>query len=56
MSRKDPYRFCPYCRAWLIEDVHGGRPRLVCSNEGCGFIHWNNPIPVVAGIVERDGT
>ena len=35
--------------------MHGGRLRLACPKDGCGYVHWNNPIPVVAGIVERNG-
>ena len=33
----------------------GGRLRRVCPDEGCGYIHWNNPLPVVAAIVEYEG-
>jgi len=49
------FKFCPRCRAPLVEAERGGRVRLVCADEGCGFVHWNNPVPVVAAIVERDG-
>jgi len=49
------FTYCPRCRARLIEAERGGRTRLVCPEDGCGFVHWNNPIPVVAAIVERDG-
>ncbi len=28
--------------------------RLVCSSDNCEFVHWNNPTPVVAAIVEHD--
>lgn len=31
-----------------------GRDRLMCPDGQCGFVHWNNPIPVVAAIVEHD--
>jgi NADH pyrophosphatase NudC (nudix superfamily) len=32
----------------------GGRaPR--CPDDTCGYAHWNNPLPVVAAIVELDG-
>ncbi len=49
------FAFCPRCGAGLVErDVHGTR-RRACPKEGCGFVHWNNPTPVVAAIVERDG-
>jgi NAD+ diphosphatase len=29
-----------------------GVERLVCGAAGCPFVHWNNPIPVVAALVE----
>jgi NADH pyrophosphatase NudC (nudix superfamily) len=25
---------------------------LACPASDCGFVHWNNPIPVVAGLVQ----
>jgi NADH pyrophosphatase NudC (nudix superfamily) len=49
------FEFCPKCRTPLGQAERGGRTRLVCPRDGCGFVHWNNPIPVVAAIVERDG-
>lgn len=27
----------------------------MCSAEGCGFVHWGNPTPVVAAIIEHEG-
>jgi NADH pyrophosphatase NudC (nudix superfamily) len=33
----------------------GGRRRRVCPDGDCGFVHWNNPVPVVAAIVEYEG-
>jgi NAD+ diphosphatase len=50
----DDYRYCPRCRTPLISAERGGRPRSVCPAAGCGFVAWNNPIPIVATIVERD--
>ena len=47
------YRYCPLCRTDLAIAEHGGRPRLACP--ACDFVHWRNPIPVVASIVERAG-
>jgi NAD+ diphosphatase len=47
------YRFCPTCRTELTSMERGGKPRLVCPE--CGFVHWRNPVPVVAAVVERDG-
>lgn len=49
------FTYCPSCRTPLREAERGGRARLVCPREGCGFVHWNNPVPIVAAIVERDG-
>jgi NADH pyrophosphatase NudC (nudix superfamily) len=53
------YRFCPRCASTLIERADaaadGGRLRRVCPDEECGYIHWNNPLPVVAAIVEYEG-
>lgn len=44
------YRFCPTCAAPLAARAQDGR--LACA---CGFIHWDNPVPVVAAIVEHEG-
>lgn len=53
--QRSRYRYCPLCRTELTEGLHGGRPRLGCPTAGCNFVHWDNPIPVVAAIVERNG-
>jgi NADH pyrophosphatase NudC (nudix superfamily) len=29
--------------------------RRACPDDTCGYVHWNNPLPVVAAIVELDG-
>jgi NADH pyrophosphatase NudC (nudix superfamily) len=52
MSDPD-YRYCPRCRAELTPVVRGGQTRLACSQ--CSFVHWRNPVPVVAAVVERAG-
>jgi NADH pyrophosphatase NudC (nudix superfamily) len=44
------YKHCPRCALALVPCDHSGRERLLC--EGCGFVHYDNPLPVVAGIVE----
>ena len=44
------YRYCPRCAATLVQAVAGGRERRLC--EACGFVHWNNPAPVVAALVQ----
>nr|WP_155626950.1 NUDIX domain-containing protein [Burkholderia diffusa] len=53
------YRFCPRCARPLTEradpEHEGGRVRQACPDDACGYVHWNNPLPVVAAIVELDG-
>ncbi len=49
------FRFCPLCGARLVTRPLGGQERGACSADGCGFVHWNNPVPVVAAIVEHEG-
>ena len=48
------YRFCPCCGAplaWTPQMEDGGEKlRLRCT--ACDFTHWNNPTPVLAGIVQ----
>lgn len=47
-------RYCPQCRADLVERLVDGEPRRACA-DACGFVHWDNPTPVVAAIVEYEG-
>lgn len=50
------YRFCPICATSLIQRVDAeqdGRIRLACP-EG-HWTHWDNPLPVLAALVEVDG-
>jgi NAD+ diphosphatase len=47
------YRYCPHCRTELTTTLRGGQTRLACPQ--CGFVHWRNPVPVVAAVVERAG-
>lgn len=49
------FAFCPRCASPLVERLAGARPRRACPKEGCGFVHWGNPTPVVAAIVEHEG-
>lgn len=50
-----PYRFCPQCGRPLMIGRFGDRDRAGCDGSGCGFVHWDNPVPVVAAIVEHEG-
>ncbi len=44
-------KYCPQCAAELREGLIDQKIRKQCSAD-CGFVQWNNPIPVVAAIVE----
>jgi NADH pyrophosphatase NudC (nudix superfamily) len=56
MTRQtETFRFCPRCATPLVDRAAGGRSRKACPAEGCGFVHWNNPTPVVAAILEHEG-
>ena len=47
-------RFCPQCAtplALIVQAEDGGdKERLRCP--ACGFTHWNNPVPVLAAVIE----
>lgn len=48
------FNFCPNCAAPLVDKVVDTESRRACS-AGCGFIHYDNPTPVVAAVVEHEG-
>jgi NADH pyrophosphatase NudC (nudix superfamily) len=48
------FQFCPLCAAPLVEQAVRGEMRRVCR-ASCGFIHYDNPTPVVAAVVEHNG-
>lgn len=50
-----PFRFCPWCTAALEEGYVDNEPRRFCSAR-CGFVHYDNPTPVVAAVVEHQGS
>ena len=51
----DAYLYCPMCRTELIVAERGGTTRKACPEQECGFVAWNNPVPVAAAIVEHAG-
>ena len=53
MSR--PFKFCPRCAKPLETTVYDGVERQRCPDAACGFVHWNNPVPVVAAVIEHEG-
>ncbi len=48
-------RFCPRCATALTLRGTGGPERLACPAPDCGFVFYDNPLPVVAGLVEHEG-
>jgi ADP-ribose pyrophosphatase YjhB (NUDIX family) len=46
-----PYRFCPQCSAPLVEGMVDGRVRKHCTV--CGFVRYENPLPVVVAIAVK---
>lgn len=46
-------RFCPDCATPLETVQLDGLSRRRCPD--CQFVHWNNPTPVVAAVVEHEG-
>ncbi|MGH8178744.1 MAG: NUDIX domain-containing protein [Steroidobacter sp.] len=48
------FNYCPVCASPLAEAVVDREARRACL-QGCGFVHYDNPTPVVAAVVEHDG-
>lgn len=44
-------KYCPQCTTAFEIRLLDGVERKVCSNTNCHFVVWDNPIPVVAGLV-----
>ena len=56
-QRKDQmcgYTFCPICRAKLKKEMLDGRHRMVCTNDECDFVFYQNPIPAAGAIIVND--
>lgn len=50
-----PPRFCPMCTKALAARRMEGRERLACPDAACGWVFWDNPVPVVAAVLEHEG-
>lgn len=50
-----PFNYCPRCANPLDTRRIEGVGRRACGAPGCGFVHWDNPLPVVAALVEYQG-
>jgi NADH pyrophosphatase NudC (nudix superfamily) len=49
------FNYCPSCAAPLADQMVNAEPRRACSS-ACGFVHYDNPTPVIAVIVEHEGS
>ncbi|EJN10068.1 NUDIX domain-containing protein [Herbaspirillum sp. YR522] len=50
------FKFCPVCAASLVlraDEEESGKVRLACPDGH--WTHWDNPLPVLAALVEIDG-
>ena len=45
------FNYCPLCASKLSRHRIDDNERLACDSSSCRFVHWNNPIPVVAALV-----
>lgn len=50
----DAITYCPRCGSRLVSRSLEGVLRKTCTSD-CGFVFWDNPTPVVAVVVVRDG-
>jgi len=49
------FQYCPQCGKGLTKKLVEGKERLCCPADACGYVWWDNPLTVVAAIVEKDG-
>ena len=47
------FRFCPICASELTVRLDAGRERVACPSGH--WTHWDNPLPVLAALVEVEG-
>jgi len=47
--------YCQKCGSKLTTGIVDGEHRLACSSVSCDYVFWDNPVPVVAALVELDG-
>jgi NAD+ diphosphatase len=48
-------KYCPECASALELRRVDGVERKSCVSPECGFVHWDNPVPVVAAFIEYQG-
>lgn len=47
-------KYCPLCANNLTEKLIDDVQRKVCSSSECDYLYWDNPVPVVAALVEYE--
>jgi len=52
-AQNGQFVYCPFCGTRLVTKEKGGRQRPVCSQ--CGFVQFQNPVPGVVVVIEKDG-
>ena len=45
-------KYCPQCAHELTDRMIDGVQRKACDALRCGYVFWDNPVPVVAAVVE----
>jgi NAD+ diphosphatase len=48
-------RYCPECGNTLVARLIDGVERKACNAHNCNYVHWDNPVPVVAALVQYKG-
>jgi len=48
-------RYCLHCGHELTPQEINGKEYLACPAKNCEYVFWDNPLPVVAAIVEHEG-
>lgn len=48
-------KYCPLCRSDLSNKIIDCKTHLSCSSTDCDYVFWDNPVPVVAAVVEHHG-
>jgi NAD+ diphosphatase len=48
-------KYCPWCGQSLTVKNINGKDYRACPSEECNYVFWDNPVPVVAAIIEYQG-
>ena len=49
-------KFCPTCASPLSARDLEGHARLACTSDTCDYVYYDNPVPVVAALIEHGET